>query len=152
MVWRLGGAAVRLRSSPDEGRLLRGKRPPGVPQRKNLFLSHPQWADRSIEDSLLVTELTIMCQGPWIGEVWTCMLRTLGPFLSPSSAELLIHSQILLWVSACPLPSSTLTGFKPELKALPDGAGCPQGVTAMPLGARDRRSKGNLVPTLVIAA
>lgn len=58
---KTGRAAVRLRSSPDERGLLRGK---GPPWRKNPFSAIHHCAGRDIKDRLLVTELTVMCQGP----------------------------------------------------------------------------------------
>lgn len=68
VIGRTGRAAARsVRSSPDEG----GLRASGgsLSASEEEPLSQLSTTDRSMEVRLLVTELTVMCQGPWVGRV-----------------------------------------------------------------------------------
>lgn len=94
-------------------------------------------AGRAIKGRLLVTELTVMWQGPQVGRGVPLGKKSHtenpDPFLSPSGSEPLNHSEAPpLGSQHTPVPFySTLTGFEPGLRAVPNTGGCPQGVTAV---------------------
>lgn len=75
-------------------------------------------ASRAIKDRLLVTELTVMCQGTWVGRgvhlAKKFHTENPGPFLGPSTTV-----RLCLWVLSTAHPFSlysTLTGFEPGLR------------------------------------